>query len=225
MSRFPSPRRCATAMLSLPLTAVVCLAPLPALADGSMAAAQLQLRAPMSTAPLGFKLRQYVSLQDPAASEQPPVEAAPPPEGTAPAPAYGPPPPGYGPPPPGYGYGPPPQPPPRGLGMLISGAAVTGAVGLPLTIYGAYIVALTRQVDDGSGVVQVAGGFVGGFFLVFGILALGAGVPLMAVGGVRLKKYNDWKAGQQQPPPQVRLMPNSSRTVHGTWVTGLKLQF
>jgi|JI10StandDraft_1071094.scaffolds.fasta_scaffold161748_2 hypothetical protein len=229
MSRFPSPRRCATAMLSLSLTAVVCLAPLPALADGSIAAASLQLRAPLSQAPLGFKMRQYVSLQDPAAGEVPPVEGTPPPpvEGTAPAPAYGPPPPGYGygPPPPGYGYGPPPQPPPRGLGMLISGAAVTGAVGLPLTIYGAYIVALGRQVDDGSGVVETAGNFVGGFFLVFGILALGAGVPLMAVGGVRLKKYNDWKAGQQQPPPQARLLPSSSRTIHGTWVTGLKIQF
>lgn len=215
----------ASAALAIPLSAVVCLAPLPALADGSIADAALQLRSPLTSAPLGLKLRQYVSLQDPIEGEAPPpTEGTPPPlEGSAP-----PPPPGaYGPPPPGY-YGPPPlqsRPPPRGLGMLISGAVVTGAVGLPLVVYGAYIVAIGREVDreaDAGGVVETAGNFVGGFFLVFGILALGAGIPLTIVGGIRLKKYNDWKNGQQQT---VRLMPSSGRTAFGTQTVGLRLDF
>jgi len=224
MTRLPSFRRAATAMLSLPLTAVVCLAPLPALADGSIADSSLQLRSPMTMAPLGAKLRMYVTLQDPVEGEAaPPSEAPPVAEGAAPAPSYPPPPPpGYGPPPPQS------QPPPRGIGMLVTGAVLTGAVALPAMIGGVYIIAVGRAADEASGdtgIVEAGGNIAGGFFLVFGILALGAGVPLMAVGGVRLKKYNDWKAGQQQPPPQARLLPSSSRTIHGTWVTGLKIQF
>lgn len=220
MSRLPSLRRAAMTTISIPLTAVVCLAPLPALADGSIAAAsQLQLRAPLTQAPLGFKMRQFVSLQDP----ETPIEETPPPppiegsvEGPAPAQPY--PPPGYYPPPPQQ------QAPPRGLGLLISGAAVTGAVGLPLTIYGGYIVAAGRVVEqqtgDETGLTRTGFNFVGGFFLVFGILGLGAGIPLLAIGGVRMKKYNDWKAGRQ-----VTLTPSSGRTAHGTWTTGLKIQF
>jgi hypothetical protein len=221
MTRLPSFRRAATAMLSLPLTAVVCLAPLPALADGSIADSSLQLRSPLTTAPLGAKLRMYVTLQDPVEGEAAPPSEAPPvaAEGAAPAPNYPPP------PPPGY-YGPPPPPqnkPPRGIGMLVTGAVLTGAVALPAMIGGVYIIAVGRAADEASGdtgIVEAGGNIAGGFFLVFGILALGAGVPLLAIGGVRMKRYNDWKSGQQ-----VRLMPSSGRTVHGTWTAGFKMQF
>lgn len=220
MTRLPSLRRAATAMLSLPLTAVVCLAPLPALADGSIADSSLQLRSPMTMAPLGTKLRMYVTLQDPVEGEAAPPSEAPPvaAEGAAPAPSYPPP------PPPGYGPPPPPQnKPPRGIGMLVTGAVLTGAVALPSMIFGAYTIAVGRAVDEEAGamgIVSTGTNIAGGFFLVFGILALGAGVPLLAIGGVRMKRYNDWKSGQQ-----VRLMPSSGRTVHGTWTAGFKMQF
>lgn len=218
MTRLPSLRRAAVATLSLPLTAVVCLAPLPALADGSIADASYQLRSPLTTAPLGAKMRMYVTLQDPVEGE---AAAAPPTgaEGPAPAPSYPPP------PPPGYGAPPPSNPPPRGIGLLVSGAVVTGAVALPMLIGGVYIVAIGRAANNSTDgvegdIAETGTNFLGGFFLVFGILALGAGVPMLAIGGVRMKRYNDWKSGQQ-----VRLLPHSGRTAHGTWTAGLKLQF
>lgn len=107
--------------------------------------------------------------------------------------------------------------------MLITGAVLTGAVALPTMIGGVYVIAVGRAADDATGntgVVEAGGNIAGGILLVFGILALGAGVPLLAVGGVRMKRYNDWKSGQQ-----VRLMPQSGRTAYGTWTAGLKLQF
>jgi hypothetical protein len=226
MSHSSTLRRTTTAMLSLPLTAIVALAPLPALADGSIADSAFQLRAPMSQMSTGMKLRGYVSLQDPAAAPEGGDPAAAPPPEAAPA---GPPPPGYGPPPPGY-YGPPPpqsQPPPRGLGMLISGSVVSAAVGLPFTIFGAYTIVASRAVGETVGGVEGAatcglGTLAGGMLLVFGLIGLGVGVPLAVVGGIRLGKYNAWKRGQQ---PQAQLMPYQGRTTHGTWTTGLTLKF
>ena len=225
MTRSSTPRRAATATLSYSLTAIVALAPLPALADGSIADAAFQLRSPLTPMTTGMKLRGYVSLQDPEAGG----EVAPAPEGdpaAAPPPAGAPAPYPY-PPPPGYGPPPPPQPPPRGLGMLISGAVITGAVALPSLIFGAYTIAVFRaaadQTDPNTGdVVRAGGNIAGGFFIVFGILALGAGVPLLAIGGSRMSKYNKWKASQ---PQQARLLPHSGRTAHGTWTTGFTLRF
>jgi hypothetical protein len=222
MNRSSIPRRAATAMLSLPLTAIVALAPVPALADGSVADAAFQLRAPLAPMTTGMKLRGFVSLQDPeAAPEAAPVDpnAAP-----AAAPPPGPPPPGYyGPPPPGYG---PPQPePPRGIGMLITGSVVAAAVGLPFTIYGAYVIALSRQVGDAVGgtegqVTSGVGSLAGGIVLTFGIIGLGVGIPLAVVGGIRLGKYNAWKRGQP-----VTLAPYTGRTAFGTNTAGFTLRF
>lgn len=223
MTRSSTPRRAATATLSLSLTAIVALAPLPALADGSIADAAFQLRSPLTPMTTGMKLRGYVSLQDPEAGG----EVAPAPEGdpavpapTA-APAPYPPPPAYGPPPPQS------APPPRGLGMLITGSVVAGAVGLPFTILGVYTIAASRTAGNVAGgvegqAVSGLGTLAGGISIVFGLIGLGVGVPLAVVGGIRLGKYNKWKASQ---PQQARLLPHSGRTAHGTWTTGFTLRF
>lgn len=234
MTRSSTLRRAATAALSLPLSAIVALAPLPALAaDVTVVEPTYQLPAPLSPMPTAMKLRGFLSLQDPAAPPSGDPNAAPPPgdpnaappPGQPPPGAYGPPPPGYYPPPPGYG--PQPEPPPRGIGMLISGSVVAAAFGLPLTVYGAYIIVLAKQVDDeagAGGVVAGAGLLAGGIALTFGVIGLGVGVPLAVVGGIRLGKYNKWKRGQQQQP-QARLLPYQGRTMHGTMTTGFTLKF
>lgn len=213
------------AVAALPLSAVVGLAPLPALADGSIAAAPLQLRAPLSPAPLGLKLMTRVSLQDPGA---PPVEGevvAPPPEGAPPPVMQGPQP--YPPPPPPYG--PPPEAePPSGFGALITGSVLTGAVALPAIIGGVYIISVFRTADDqsndsgGTGLLEASGNILGGFFVVFGVIALGVGAPLIGVGAVRVKRHRDWEAAHRQ---QVRFTPSSGRTPHGTWTAGVTMRF
>ena len=117
-----------------------------------------------------------------------------------------------------------PRPPPtKGLGMMISGAVVTGAVALPLIGYGAYIIVVGKRVDDavdGDGVVQSAGNVLGGVVLAFGVIALAVGAPLLGVGASRFSKYQKWKDGQQ-----VKWSPSSGRTAHGTWTTGVTLRF
>jgi hypothetical protein len=214
-------RRAAMSAVSLGVTAAVTLAPLPALAGEGATGAAFRLRTPLAAASTGLKLRAVMSLtQEPGSeevSDAPPPEPGPGPvavEGPAPAPVPAAPPQPVGPPP------------PRGLGMLISGSVIVGAVALPSAVFGAYVIAAGRAVNDatdntgGTGGAAALGNAVGGFFVVFGILALGAGAPLIGVGAVRLKRYNDWKAGQQ-----VRLTPHGGRTAYGTWTAGLQLRF
>lgn len=123
--------------------------------------------------------------------------------------------------------GPPPPPadpePSRGLGLLISGAVVTGAVGLPLTLWGSYIVIASRAVDDGdlgSGLVSAVGTLVGGVVLFFGVVGLGVGVPLLGVGGYRFSRWREWQARQG-----VRLLPSAGLSLYGTVTPGLTLRF
>lgn len=168
--------------------------------------------ADVNASPLGLKLRGVMTLQEPEGGEAPAGDApaaevtAAPAEGPAPAPAAP--------------VGPPP---PRGLGMLISGAVITGAYALPLIGFGAYTIVLSKQVDDaagGVGVVKGAGSLAGGIAIAFGMIGLAVGAPLIGVGAVRMSKYNKWKSGQT-----ARLMPTAGRTAFGTITPGLVINF
>lgn len=168
--------------------------------------------------PTAAKLRTIMSFQDPDApadvADEPapaggdgPVAEGPAPVGPAPAPVAPAP------------AGPPPK---KGLGMMITGAAITGAYALPLIGYGAYVTVLFKRADDevnGMGVVETGGNILGGTLIVLGILGLGVGAPLLGVGAYRFSKYQDWKRGQ------VSLQPSMNRTLHGTYTAGLSLRF
>ena len=104
------------------------------------------------------------------------------------------------------------EPPPRrGLGLLISGAVVTGTIGLPFTIWGSVVAAAGARSVDGGAVL-------GAPFLAVGIIGLGVGVPLLAVGGHRMKKYNEWKS-------RHAFAPTAGRTAMGTWTGGVSFAF
>ncbi|WP_434415400.1 hypothetical protein [Nannocystis pusilla] len=138
------------------------------------------------------------------APADPPAEG-PAAEGPAPAPVAAPPP------------GPPPK---KGLGMMITGAVLTGAYALPLIGYGAFIVAAGKQVDDETGVVESGGNIVGGVLLTMGIIGLAVGAPLLGVGAARFSKYQKWKKGQQ-----ARFLPAAGRTPFGTITPGFEVRF
>ncbi|MBK9755305.1 MAG: hypothetical protein IPO88_17720 [Nannocystis sp.] len=212
VSRPSLARRCLTASLCTSLAVVVAVAP--AQAQASEPALH---GATMSTgmSPTAAKLRTIMSLhlQDPDAPDDvapagdaptaqgPVAQGAP--IGPAPAPA-------------------PSTPPPRkGLGMMIAGAAITGAYALPLVGFGAYTIILSNRYDEVTGGgTQGLGAVAGGVLVAFGVIGLGVGVPLLGVGAYRFSKYLEWKKTNQ-----VSLRPSMSRTMHGTYTTGVTLRF
>ncbi len=110
--------------------------------------------------------------------------------------------------------GPPPR---RGLGMLITGASITGGFALPMLGYGAYgLVVSQRIADDGA---RDLGRLTATVILAFGMVGLAVGGPLLGVGAYRFSRYQRWKNGQQVWSPAV------NRTAHGTWTTGVSLRF
>lgn len=164
-----------------------------------------------SASPLGYKLQRIMTLQpegdgepapDPAAAGEGEA-AAPAPEGPAPAPAA-----------------PAGPPPPKGLGMMISGIVVTAVYGLPVTAWGvAGIIAFNKAEKEGVPFTGLGKG-VAATVMVFGIIGLAIGVPLLAVGASRFSKYQKWKAGQT-----ARLAPSAGLTPFGTVTPGLTLRF
>lgn len=211
-------QRCITAAVCSGLAFTIAVAPLqaeasePSSRDG--VAGNLVIATGMS--PTAARLRTIMSLQDPDAA---PEEAAPAPDATAPV-AQGPAP--VGPAPAPMAPAPMGPPPSKGLGMLISGAAITGAFALPMIAYGTYVTILFRRVDDdvdGMGVVATGGNILGGTLIVLGVIGLGVGAPLLGVGAYRFSKYQKWKRGE------VSLQPSFNRTMHGTYTSGLTLRF
>lgn len=166
--------------------------------------------ADVQASPLGMKLRRVMTLQPEGEGEAAaaPEGAAAAPEGPAPAPA------------PVAPAGPPP---PKGIGMLVAGSLVTGLYALPLIGWGVSVIIAARRVDDvtgGTGVVSTAGNIGGGIGIGFGMVGLAVGVPLIAVGAIRLGKYNKWKQGQQ-----AMLLPRAGRTAFGTITPGVEIRF
>lgn len=170
--------------------------------------------APVSSAsasPLGYKLQRIMTLQpegdgepapDPAAASEAPAPA---PEGPAPAPAA-----------------PAGPPPPKGLGMMISGIVVTAAYGLPVTFWGTFALVNISRAEQvvGANPATGLGKGVAATIMVFGIIGLAIGVPLLAVGASRFSKYQKWKASQT-----ARLAPSAGLTPFGTVTPGLTLRF
>jgi len=215
----PLLRRLATSFVCTGVATAIATAPMQA-----QASQPLPTTATMSTvmSPTAAKLRTIMSLtQDPTgepiddgladvpadAPGAAPEGPAPGAEGPAPAPTPAP-------------MGPPPR---KSLGMMISGAVITGAVALPLIGYGAAIVVLGKRADDevdGMGVAQTGGNILGGVVIALGVVALAVGAPLLGVGAYRFSKYRKWHKGQQ-----AHWSPSSGRTAHGTWTTGVTLRF
>ena len=107
--------------------------------------------------------------------------------------------------------------PPKGLGMLIIGATITGLYALPVTVFGTVILASPPQPDDTGGEY---GNLIGGVVLFFGIAGLAAGVPLLGVGGARYAKWRSWKNAQN-----ARLSAGLTRSPYGTYSPALTLRF
>lgn len=107
----------------------------------------------------------------------------------------------------------------RGIGPIITGSVLTG-VGLVPTILGiAFIARANQAIDselegDGEAVQDTAktvSGAVGAIIMTPGIIMIGVGAPLIAVGAVRQSRYSKWKAEHQaqlmprwQPPSAVK---------------------
>lgn len=208
MSRENCPRivrRCATALVSG--TVALTLAAAPSLAQASQ---PTLLASNMPTT--GMKLRSIMSLQDPAAADPAaaPVAEGPPPVAAGPAPAPAPAP-----------MGPEPS---KGLGMMITGAVITGAVALPVIFVGVNGIVQYNKIEknaDGTLVGEAAGlgKSLSITVLAFGLVFLAVGAPLLGVGAYRFTKWQKWKKGQQA------FMPSMNRTAHGTWTTGFALRF
>ncbi len=110
--------------------------------------------------------------------------------------------------------GPPPK---KGLGLMISGAVITGAVGLPLTVYGILAATVLNRAGNEAGVGGA--GVLAVPLIVTGILVLGAGVPMLAIGASRFSKHQKWKKAQSA------FVPTVDRTAYGTWTAGVALRF
>lgn len=203
MPREACPRivhRCATALVSG--TVALALAAAPSLAQAGQ---PTLLASSMPTT--GMKLRSIMSLQEPEAAPEAPVAEAPA-AAAAPAPAPAP-------------MGPEP---PRGLGLLIPGAIITGGIALPITVLGVVRLIqfnkLQREAEDlGTAVVSTFGKGASIAVIITGLLFLSAGAPMLGVGAYRLSKHEKWKRGQQA------FLPSMNRTAHGTWTGGFTLNF
>jgi hypothetical protein len=202
--------RCATALVSG--TVALTLAAAPSLAQAGQPLLPTASLINMPTT--GMKLRSIMSLQDPAddaaaapAAEAGPAAAGPPPT-AAPAPAPAP-------------MGPEPS---RGLGLLIPGAIITGALGLPVTFIGIYDLIqfnkIQKQAQDGT-TAAVAGLGKGASIAVIalGLIFLSVGAPMLGVGAYKLSKYQKWKREGHA------LLPTMQRTAYGTWTAGLAVNF
>lgn len=104
----------------------------------------------------------------------------------------------------------------KGLGMLITGAILTGGLGLPLTVGGTVIIVGSKST--GNDTIQAGGSFLGGFTLVLGIINLAVGVPLLGVGASRYSKWRKWKSAHA-------FTPAVGRTAFGTYTPGVALRF
>ncbi len=209
MSREARPRifhRCVTALVSG--TVALTLAAAPSLAQAGQ---PTLLASNMPTT--GMKLRSIMSLQDPAAdpAAAPADPAAPVASGPAPAPV-----------------GPAPAPagpePSRGLGMMITGAVITGAVALPFTFWGVYAYAQYNKLQNATNdpLLDAGAGLGKGASIALiatGLIFLSVGAPLLGVGAYKFTRWQKWKRGEQA------LAPSMNRTMHGTWTAGVALRF
>lgn len=111
----------------------------------------------------------------------------------------------------------PPPEPKRGVGMLVGGGLLS-VLGLSLSATGTVYLGFGTALGPANGLDRVYA--VSLPLLVPGILSVGAGATLLAVGGVR---YTRWKAWRTRTA--TTLEPSAGRSPHGTWTLGLTLRF
>ncbi len=210
-------RTVSVAGLCVAMTASSLFAPGLAKASDSMSEAPLALQArtePAEAAPA------EAAPAEAAPAEAAPAEAAPAAAAPAAAPAAAAPMPA----------GPPP---PKGVGMIVGGALWAGLIGIPLTAWGAIGLAGVNAADDASGgavddsgVGGASRGLIIGGCLVPGIIGLLGGGALVAVGAIRLNKYNQWKqnSGYTLKSGAV-LAPTVAMTQARTGTYGMSLRF
>lgn len=102
--------------------------------------------------------------------------------------------------------------PAKGLVLTIVGAAVFGAVGVPLTFVGIWSSVVARSYG--------LHGKTGPTLAVFGVLGLGAGATLFGLGLARRIRWRRWRATQ---PEELSL--GVGRSPLGTVLPGLTLRF
>ncbi len=146
---------------------------------------------PVSEAPMGEAASEAPVGEAPAA-EGPAAEPAA--EGPAAAPPVGPP------------------EPRKGLVMTIAGAALFGAVGVPLSFVGIWSTTVARSYG--------LHGTTGPTLIVVGLLGLVGGATLLGLGLARHHRWRKWRAAQPEA-----LSLDLGRTPHGAWVPGLSLRF
>ncbi len=116
--------------------------------------------------------------------------------------------------------------------MIISGSLWAGLIGLPLTAWGAVGLAGLSAADNAvdsdadDAAVGAGKGLIIGGCLVPGIISLLGGGALLAVGVIRLKKYNEWSAnGGYTLKNGAVLAPSVAMTQHRTGTYGMSLRF
>lgn len=124
-------------------------------------------------------------------------------------------------------------PPPRGLGMIISGSALATLIGVPLTLLGFMGLAATEAAKTGAGAVganelkpsmnQSRGLIIGGC-IVPGLLSIAGGTAMVYFGARRNARFRSWKrsatAGQS-----FTLSPMVASTPRRTGVLGFQGRF
>lgn len=108
-----------------------------------------------------------------------------------------------------------PDPPRRGLAMLITGSLATAGLGVPLVALG--VGDLVRPRDPGC--ADCFYGLAAAIIMPIGLASVAVGVPLIVVGA---RRHATWKAWQRKDA--VKLSPRFGRS-HASWTAGFELRF
>ena len=103
------------------------------------------------------------------------------------------------------------QTPPRGVGMLAAGGA--------LTFTGTVLSVVAGAAFAARGCRYCLEGVEGAYILPVGVVALAVGIPLLGVGVYRFRVWREWEDRRR-----LTLRPQLGRS-HGAWNLGLTLRF
>lgn len=109
------------------------------------------------------------------------------------------------------------SPPPRGIGMMVSGGLFT-VLGTSVVI-GASVAFARMDCSQSSDSGECWIGLVGAVMMPFGLIGLAVGAPLLGVGVHRHRVWRRW-----QREHGLALRPQFGRS-RGAWTMGLELRF